>query len=159
MATRKAGGGRRVRINVTGVPSIDRKLRTLPDKVARKVLRQAIRKGLKPVRAEAQRLVPVDSGLTKRSIKVRAWPKRRRGQVALEVRTADGDYQGETFYAAFVEFGHFQGPRAAGGRRTWVPERPFMRPAFDNKKRAARKVAIREIHAGIAREVRALGKT
>lgn len=146
MAKRRAGGG--LDVTITGVKEIDRALAQLPPKVAKKVIRQAIRQALKPVAQRAKLLAPRgETGQLKRAIKVRAMP-RRRGRIGLEVRVGEGDFKGETFYAAFVEYGTSK-----------MDKKPFMRPAFDQTKDEARNEAIRLIRAGIEREAAALGRS
>lgn len=153
---RKAGQG--VAVFVTGVKQVDRRLRALPKTIRRKVLNKAVRAGLKPVHDEARALCPEDTGDLGTSIKVRAWPKRRRNQVAMEVITGEGTFRGETFYGGMVEYGHFAGHRRLGNTRAWVEARPFMRPAYDRKRAEARAAATARIRAGIETSARVLAR-
>lgn len=130
---------------VAGVSELRRAFAELPEKLAKKVIRQSIRKGLKPIQAEAQRLAPVREGLLKKRIKIRAFTKRKRGIIGLEIRVGQGDFLGKTFYAAMVEFGTSK-----------MPARPYMRPAFDTKGNEALALVMALIRYGIEREARAL---
>src|SRR5262249_55581126 len=100
-----------ITVVVTGVKRIDRRLRLLPLKVQKKVLRKAMRDGLKVVQSEVKAEVPVDKGITKRNVVVRAVARRKRGVVELEVRvnpnaqTKKTSKAGKTtFYPAVVQF-------------------------------------------------------
>lgn len=133
---------------ITGVKKIDKRLKQLPPKVQKKVVRQAIRKALKVVQKEVQSQVPIDTGLTKRNVKVRAVKKRRRDTISIDVRvqgneslinkTAEGK---PVFYPAVVEYG-----------REGVAPNPFMRRAFEAKGAEARAMAMQDILDGIERE-------
>lgn len=76
-------------------------------------------------------------GMLRDSIKVRAM-KARRGAVGVVVQTRDGDYRGQTFYGAFIEYGTSK-----------MDAQPYMRPAFDTKKDESTQVVTSEVRAGI----------
>lgn len=135
---RKAGGGQS--IIITGVPEIDRKLRTLEPRLQKKVVRQAMRAGMKLVESAARALAPRDSGQLAAGIKTRA-ARARRGTITIEVRVGEGDFKGETFYGGFQEYGTKHQPAHA-----------FMKPAFETKGEAARDATLSELLAGILRE-------
>jgi HK97 gp10 family phage protein len=142
----KFGG---VSVVVTGIKDIDRKLKFLPGRIQKKVLRQAMREGLKVMAAEVKAQVPVDTGLTKKNVRVRAVKKKRRDEIQLEVRVGGDEELYKTsaktgttvFYPALVEYG-----------RKNVPPNPFMRRAFEAKGEIARQVTIDEIRAGVESE-------
>jgi HK97 gp10 family phage protein len=134
---------------ITGVKEIRWAFRHLEPNVARKVIRQAVRKGLAPIRAAALRHAPLGkTGLLRSSIKIRAFTKRKRGVIGLEIRVGEGDYKGVTYYAAFQEYGTAK-----------MPASPFMRPAFDTEAVAGMNLARKLIRDGIVREVAALRRT
>lgn len=127
----------------TGARALDKKIAVLSVRVANKVAKASLRVGAKIVLAEAKKLAPVDEeGRIPPSLKIKAAKRSRgkntRGYTGITVSTRDGWFQGATFYAAFVEFGHFMGSRkgakASGAQRTWIPPTPFVRPAWDSKK-------------------------
>ena len=64
---------------VTGVKGVVRKLQTLEPKLAKKVVRQAVRAALKPVLARVRATQPVRTGGTKRATKI--YTSRTRKQV------------------------------------------------------------------------------
>jgi HK97 gp10 family phage protein len=136
-------------IVVTGIKEIDRKLKELVPKIQRKVLRQAMRSGMKHVFQEALLRVRVLTGLLKKNIKLRAM-KRKRGRVGLLVQVKSDPGLSKTskdgkryFYPASVEWGHGS-----------VPPHPFMRPAYDLKGPEARDTTLNELLAGTLREAK-----
>jgi hypothetical protein len=118
-------------------------MRSLVPRLQKKVIRQAMRRGLKVLKAETEAQAPVDTGETRRNVKVRAVKSRKRGSISLEVRikavdalkktTREGK---EVFYPAVVEYKHD----------------PFMKRSFDAKGNLARDVTIQELRIGIDRE-------
>jgi HK97 gp10 family phage protein len=101
---------------------------------------------------EVKDQVPIDTGLTRESVKVRAVKARKRGVIALDVRIAastaglkkTSTTTGDTvFYPAVVEYG-----------RAGVPPDPFMRRAFQAAGKSARNAALDEIRSGIEKEAR-----
>jgi HK97 gp10 family phage protein len=130
---------------ITGVREIRRAFELLPKRVANKVIRQGIRKALRPMKARVEALAPRHTGKTARSVKIRARPNRRRGQIAVDVQIGEGAYRGTTFYAAFPEFGTSR-----------QPAQHYMERAFNETEDQARSVAADEIAAGTAREWKSL---
>lgn len=133
---RKAGGGQKA--IVTGVKELDAILRDLEPKLARKYIRKGMRDGMKLVRDQARADAPVRSGTMRKAIKVRAGRSRKRGRIAIEVRVGEGDFKGDTFYGAFVEY---------GTSRQKAQE--FMLRAFRERGEAARREIIAAIVSGV----------
>jgi len=98
-----------------------------------------MRKGMKIITTEAKQQAPVDTGLTRRSIKTRAG-KRKRNVISIETRIGEGDFKGETFYASFLEF---------GAPKRGLEPRPFMRPAYEREGEKARDVAMEALKEGL----------
>lgn len=138
-------------LRIEGAKQIERRLKTLPAKVAGKITRQALRAGAKVIQAQAVSDAPRQTGLLARSIKVRA-AKRKRGRIGILVQTAGGFFKGRTYYGAFQEFGWRVGPRRLGNKRRQVPGKHFMREAFDSQKVEAAQVVTEQLKAGIERE-------
>lgn len=149
-----------VSFKITGAKELQKKLRELGPKIEKKVMRQALRAGAKIIQAEAKKLAPVDSGELRAGIKVRAVKKRKPGQVRIRVSTGEDD----AFYGFFVEYGYMKQEtrrlpdgkiislKRGQGTPTFVPPRPFVRPAFETKKEEATKAITAAIAAGIERE-------
>ncbi len=112
---------------ITGIKEIDRRLKTLAPRIQNKVVRQAIRKGIKIIAADVEANTPVKYGWTKANVKVRAVKKRKRGDIEIETNIGGKDDRlykiqkdgSKVFYPAIVEYKY----------------NPFMRRSFDNKKR------------------------
>jgi HK97 gp10 family phage protein len=142
---------------ITGVKALDRKLKALEPKVAKKVIRQALRKAAKPVQARTRALAPVgETGQVKRAVKIRASTRTRKKVIRLRVLIGKGDFVGQQFYGAFAEYGTKQSGtgRKGGRRRPGQKGQHFMKRAFDQTKDQARRIAIDEITAGIEREAK-----
>ncbi len=133
---------------VTGIPALDRKIKAI-GKAAPKIARKAMRVGMKTVAQETKTQVPVDTGLTKANVKVRALKKRKRNAIGIEVRiaSAPGLYKkskiGTVFYPAVIEY----------GRRGVAPD-PFGRRAYESKGESARQLTLQELRDGVEAEAR-----
>lgn len=128
---------------ITGVASVDRRLKSLIPRLQKKVIRKAMRDGLKVIKQETKAQSPIETGETKRNVSVRALKKRKRNLIAMEVRIKAVDSLKRTtksgevyFYPALVEY---------------EPD-PFMKRAYDTKGRSARNETMKQIHLGIDRE-------
>jgi HK97 gp10 family phage protein len=127
---------------ITGVKEIQRAYRELPKRVANKVVRQAVRKALKPMQAKVKELSPKgETGRLARAPKVRARKKVRRGIIALNVQIGEGDFKGETFYGGFQNFGTKK-----------IKAKGYIEAAFEATKDAAAQQVSSEVAAGIVRE-------
>jgi HK97 gp10 family phage protein len=125
-----------------GNAELMRDLASLPWQLQKKILRPALRAGVHIVAQAVKFFAPRRSGLTVSAVKVRAVRRNRRGTIGVNVILGAGDYRGDTFYASFLEYGHFLGKRTnstvkklwhllTGRSRRWIEPRPFIRPAFD----------------------------
>lgn len=134
---------------ITGIPAIDKRLRMLPIKVQKKVLRQSMRAGLKVMATEVRNQAPVLSGKTRAGVKVRALRKKRRSSIALEVRifglqsdTIKTSAAGQpAFWPALEEFGDRN-----------HPPNPFMRRSFEAKGQTSLTITTDAILAGVKKE-------
>jgi len=132
-----------VTLKVEGVRELNRRLETLPVKIQRKIVRQALRDGAKVIREEARRRVPVDTGRLRRTLTQRKG-KARRGSYSVVVTHNWKRYAGTIpFYGGYVEHGTRK-----------MPPRPYLRSALDERRDEATRVVIRGIREGIEREVR-----
>ncbi len=135
-------------IRLEGGPELERKLAALDRKVAFKISSQALRAGAKVVLKATKARAPKRSGQLRKALRVRAG-KRRKGSIRFSVLTSDKDYTGDTFYAAFVTFGHKVGSRKLANRKS-VPADPFMEDAFNASRDEATKTIIATIRQGIS---------
>lgn len=162
-----------------GADVLERRLSALDAKISRKIGAQAMRAGAKVVLDEAKSKAPVGksrkdhkAGTLKASLKVRAG-KRKKGVIRFLVQTKDGDYKGDTFYGAFVSFGHKIGSRKGTRKKIGFEARKpgkrgrakgiyqntdtrkatkpneWIRQAFAAKKEAALSTIINTLRTGI----------
>jgi len=129
---------RSVRTRIQGAKELDRVLKRLPERVARNVLRGAVRKGAKVIEDEIRRRTPVGAtGNLKASIT-------QRGVRQVDKRTLTrqvGSFKGGKFkgyHAHLVEFGTVK-----------MSARPFIRPAIDSTNIEALAVMGKELGKGI----------
>jgi HK97 gp10 family phage protein len=99
-------------------------------------LRKATRKAVKEIVLPAVKdAIPVDSGFLEDNLQVRAI-KRARGRVGHSVGFPDPLFQGDTFYAGFLEFG-FKHRHGFG-----VPADSFLRRSlYENEQAVVNQVA------------------
>lgn len=135
--------------NVRGLKELEQALDELPANMEKNIARGAVRAGGVVFRDEARRLVPVESGALRDSIRVVA--RRSRGGRVLVNVVAGRSGKDQPWYARFVEFGtapHRIDPLGKGAlligsvfaEKAYHPgaaAKPFMRPAFDTKARQA----------------------
>jgi HK97 gp10 family phage protein len=148
----------KLELKVTGLKEVEAALKTLPARVAKKVLRQAMRKGQKIVQAEVKALAPVRTGATRKAVKVRAG-KRKKDTVRINVQIGKGDYKGATYYAAFPEYGTKgsgrkgkHGTEGAQTGRGGQRAQHYMKRAFEAAGQRAADTTMEAIVAGIENE-------
>ncbi len=134
---------------ITGIQDIDRKLKTLEPRLQKKVLRQSMRAGMKIIQSEMMAQAPVDTGLMRSKVEVRALKSKGRHKIAIEARIgADEKFVVITksgkryFYPAAVEY----------GTRDLIAN-PFGRRAYEAKADVARAKTVFDIKVGVEREV------
>lgn len=132
-------------IEIKGALELERALKELPDKIARNILRAALRAGGKVILERARAEVPVQSGALRDSLRVST--SLRGGVARASVKAGSG----RAYYAHMVEFGtrrHWIKPKNrkslffAGIAREVIDhpganDKPFMRPAFEQGASAA----------------------
>ena len=142
------------------------RLRTFPDKVINRHLRAAYVAAAKVIKKEAELLVPVDQGALKSSLKIKVkWGRKKKYALV----GADYDIAPHQHLVEFGTVERFRSKTQAGRGRGFLaklaralflrggstgrmPATPFMRPAFDYKKRTAARILIQRLVTGIRRE-------
>lgn len=125
------------KITIQGQRKLTRKLNNLEPKVAKKVVRQAMRAAMKPMHATFKANLPVgETGNLKRSAKLRAARRSRKGFGIVVIATGPG--------VGGIEYGDSNQPPQAPGRR-----------AFDSEADGARRRVIDLMWAGIEAEAKA----
>lgn len=128
--------------------------RTLPENLRGKAVQATLAKAAAPIIRAAKALAPVDTGRLRRAIysfrnrqSTRTYESRlisvRRGNRAAKTNR-------DAFYWKFVEFGHLT-RRSKEGPPTFVPPKPFMRPAFEGQKYTALQIIQDQMRAQIER--------
>ena len=157
-----------VSVKIIGAKAIAEAMRALPKQINRRkeVLDPGLLAAAKIVRDDARVRVPVDTGVLKRNIIMQRWRRPEAGMsasVVVRVRKLKGAaisrlkarnlkkgnrlYKGDPFYWRFVEFSTSK--KAA---------RPFLRPAFETKKKTAVDAAIVEFRKRVQDIVATLGR-
>lgn len=144
-----------IRLELQGDKALEKKLRTLEVKVAKKVVRPAVRKAMKPTLTDAKENARTMIGgalgkLMAASLILRAFRRQRRGSYGVNVRLKSGVSEfrhkakdGTEYYVpAAVEYGHDSAAAI-----------PAMRNAFEKSKQRAQRILQDEIWAGIKRLV------
>jgi HK97 gp10 family phage protein len=134
-------------VEIKGLAELHKTLQELPAKIERNVLRGGLRAGAKVLEEAARSQVPVKQGDLRKSIRVSMRVSSKTGIVRAQVKAGDK----KAWYAHLVEFGtarHWIKPKnrkslfVAGLFKEVIDhpgakKKPFMRPAFDGKWRAA----------------------
>lgn len=128
-------------------------MKDLPERIYRKHMKAALERGGELLRQAVVNRAPVRTGLLRQSIKSKL---AKRGLGVL-VGTEAGDFQGETFYGAFLEYGYMKqetyrtddgkihSMKRGRGKPTAMPAQPFMRPAFEQSKATVARVVGEEL--------------
>jgi HK97 gp10 family phage protein len=168
-------GGIKFEVKIEGLKELDAALKALPVNLAKKHLRTALRAGAKIVQAEAKLLAPVESGALKKSIKVRAGKRSRRGGVRIVVTTGSKDslFKGDQWYGGPIEFGFKKVPSFRDKDGRWkslklknprakqtkpVPGKHFLENAAKNKLREAGEIVVKQLRTLIEAEAAKTGR-
>ena len=134
-------------IEVKGIDEVKKSLFQYSEKLGKKVIRDALGKGIQLIARQARKNAPKDTGrLRKNIISRNSKLARRRGQIGkfATIRTkGKKDSQKNAFYGRFVHDGY----KPRGFSRP-VQGRPFMRQAFNQQKLQATQLAIRLMKRG-----------
>ncbi len=110
-----------ITINQAEIEALEKRLNEIADKLAKKALRTAARKAMKPVRDEAKTNAPEDTGLLEENFALLTTAKN--GEITAKVGVRGGAKKNDKtpFYFRFHELGTKD-----------IPAKPFMRPALEN---------------------------
>lgn len=133
--------------DAAGLQAILTSLKELPNEVAQRIERKAMKRALQPLYDEAVRRAPVgDTGNLANGIRIR---------FRIGGKTLYGEVATTAPHSHLVEYGHriVHGPR--GGRQTVskerVPPHPFFRPAVFGKEEQILKIIEEEVDLAIKR--------
>lgn len=172
-----------IEMTLAGVKEVEAKLVGLERKVAKKLVRTALRAAAKPIQlaAKSNAIGVVGGkmgGLLAGNLQVRAFKKQRPGQYGLyvglkpdvdefvsrgqgygELRTKEVRSLGGQFSRAYIpnaiEYGHAFPGRGGKNAPKDVPAMPYMRPAMDSKKDESARVFWQILWSSIERTARA----
>jgi HK97 gp10 family phage protein len=121
-------------------------------------MRLALTKAARPMLRKARSLAPKESGLLKKSLKMKIITDTRNSRVIALIgpdRNVSGTHNGQkrqpSRYAHLVELGH-------GGPHPASPH-PFLRPAYESEKGTTEAIFSREIGPAIERRAEQLART
>lgn len=147
-------------MDFVGDKALERTLRTLGDRVQRKIVRSAVNAAATPVLKAARANVTTESGLLKKSLAKKVGTSKDKTSVTAIVgprRDVQGEYEGEmrkpSRYAHLVEKGFIN---EAG---EYVPPKPFLRPAAESTEQQAIGVMSSKLAAGVVKEAAKAGVT
>jgi HK97 gp10 family phage protein len=157
-------------VDIKGLKELQAALNQLPREVQKRPLRAAVSAAAKVIQDEAKRRAPIDTGNLRKAIyRTRSRSGSGAGQETFLVAVKKGkaEYanttrnrrlnrvgkkyqtQGEAYYWRFIEFG-----RPSQG----VAAKPFLRPAFENKKQMAVDVLKQKLGDAITKTAMKLKK-
>lgn len=158
-----------MKVDKQAMAQLERALEELGGKAARRVLRKAATKALKPMVKTARQYLRRNkskrTGLLAKSLGTKTKTYRKSGTVFSAMGPRSGfeaiitDPSGRQYlanpanYAHLVEFGTRPHGRHPGARA-----KPFMRPTFDQHVKSVVRVTSREIGKGIEKEAAKLGR-
>lgn len=123
-------------VKITGAYSVEQALKDLEPKLAKKVLRKAVRQGAKILKEETEKEAPKKTGALAGSVKIKT--RFKKSVISAQTVIGEGAFKGETWYAAAIEFGTSK-----------MAPNPFMQRAFDAKKDEVARVTEAAIKQGI----------
>ena len=119
-------------------------------KKADKIERKAIEKGAEPILNEMINNCPYRSGKAQKYLKI-SKPQKQKGRIIVKIGVNKED-NSEAYYLKFYEYGTSAHTYKASGifkgatiRHPGQVARPFMRPAFENKKNEALEITAKII--------------
>ena len=124
-----------ITMEVQGLRDAIKSIRQFEPKTAKKAVRRANKASARIIQQQVIADCPVKTGRTREAIKVKAGLNKKNYISAL-ICVGKSWFHGDTFYAAFVQFGHKTGRRSSSNRKQ-VPAHDFMGHAYDLKKDAA----------------------
>lgn len=142
----------KVGLTMQGASDLEKRLRSLPDGVSKRVQIEALTQGAEPIRAKAQSLAPRSDSAPHMADSITIQPASRRmlddaGMHDVDAAVAIGPTR-NFFYGFFQEVGTaFHGAQ------------PFMRPAFDSESRRSLNIVASELWTAIRRHLSLGGRS
>ena len=123
---------------IKGLGELIKNLNSLPDKLEKKVIRAAARKGANIIRDKARQNVQKDTGNLQKSIITSG--VKITGKIAFRVSLKQRKTKNskDPYYGRFVEFGTSK-----------TPAHPFMRPALDESESEVLEIVVNDIKSNL----------
>lgn len=156
------------KMSLSGANELQAWLKDLPARMQKKHLDFALKASAQPVLQAAKAYAPVDTGAVRNSLRIHEMKKKKRGVNAIRVATESGDFTGEQFYAAFLEYGFEKRPvirlpdgrirslKRGVGKGIKVPGTRFMARAFNDNKHIAKQNFTKALRISIDAERKTL---
>lgn len=157
-----------IEMKIENAAQVQKALDSFEKKVAKKIVRQAVRTAWKPllVRAKEKARSVIGGAMGKliaNKLQLRAFKKQKRGSYGMLVRIRPGvdefvevSNTGQRNYIpAAIEYGHAfpgRGKGPGGGAPKDVAARPYMRPALDETLPQAPKIFEKQLNDAIRQE-------
>jgi HK97 gp10 family phage protein len=142
-------------VKLEGFTELEKDLKTLGERVQRKVLRSAVSAAATPVLKAAKAKTPKQSGTLKKSLGRKIVTNKKTQSVTAIIgprRGVTGEYEGKervpSRYAHLVENGHID---SAGN---YVPGQPFLNPAMSEEEASAMTKLKDKLKEGIEKEAK-----
>lgn len=136
-----------------GFAELERGLKSLGQRVQRRVMRSAVNASATPVLKAARAKAPKQSGLLKRSLGRKVVTNTKRQSVTAIIgprKKVQGEHKGKprkpSRYAHLAEKGHID------AHGNYIPGQPFLNPAMAEQEGAALNTLKQKLGAGIAKE-------
>ena len=140
------------KVVITGFDRLRDALEKLPDEVKQQALKIGVKAGAEVIADAVRAKAPLDTGRLRDSVQVKAATRLRNKDTAVGYRVTvggDGKSKDDPYYAYFIEYGYMkQETRVINGRiwslprgtgtPTWIPPKPFVRPALEQSSEAAK---------------------
>jgi len=146
-------------INQRQVNTLKRMLTGLPKKIRNKILREELRRAAKTLIAPSRTATPVRTGQLRKSVKVRSVKSRGNKAIQFGVGYSGKNFQGDTFYGSFLEFGWKVGKRPSRASkaldtRKKIPARRMLGKVAESKGPALLSSAANRIIIRIQQEAK-----
>jgi hypothetical protein len=150
-----------VKVTLTGLNAFRKNLRYLRSAPAqRRIVLPSLEAAARPVLARARTLAPPRSDQPLRPHREKhlrdalglATPANQRVGSAYVLVTAT------EFTAQFIEYGYYATGPGGSASPTWVPPRPFMRPALSQKRRSAVNIFARTMSRRVETDMKGRAK-
>lgn len=121
--------------SIEGDKEVQAKLDQLEPKLAKKIMRKALREGQKVISKEAKANAPKDTGALRKSISVRAG-KRSVSKMTFYTIISEGTNKAKRWYGNVIEW---------GSKKRGIEAQHYMRQAFNTKAEEAKQTTIKEV--------------